>query len=468
MSTAARQLLLVVAFGLCWHALWAASIPGPTQWDSAYTWEVARNLARGDGAVTRAVWAVAWLPPDLQHPADLHWSPLPSRILVPAMAVWPSWRMTQAVAVLLAALWGPLGWAWGRRLGLFGTQRVLAGIVAASGLGALPFLGVPDSVGLFGLLGGAALLTVAEGRLLATVVLCVLAALSRGDGFLLGLACAAGFTLRRAPWPALAGTGTAGLWMLRGWLLAGDGFFALRARVATAGSVGDLLLLQDPAPLGLGERLVGVLGSTPLAAGLFVLEGGVLPVLFGGLALLLRRRDRTPWPVLLLPPLVLLADFFLAPGVAGQGTTYRTLAAVLPALAALGLVGARDVLRDLSPWLLPGVVAVGGITLGSLVGVKLHGAFAVGDDCAALAAQGVPAGAPVLAYEPLHVTARCDHPALQIPPDATSADIARLADRYGIVWAVTAPEDHKQAAWRTSGVAWEGWVRVGERVWRRE
>jgi len=281
------------------------------------------------------------------------------------------------------------------------------------------------------------------------------------------VACALGFPWRRAPLPALAGVGAAALWMLRSWSLAGQGFFELRARVSSAGAVGDLLLLHDPEPIGVGERLLGALGAIPLGSLLFALEGGLLPVLFAGLALVLRIRDRSLWPVLVLPPLVLVADHVLAPGVAGQGTTYRTLSAVLPAVAALGLLGARDVLRDLRPWLLPAVVAGGGVTLGTLVGVELHGAFPVADDCGALDRAGVPASAAVLAYEPLHVTARCDRPALQIPPRASSREIGALAERYDVVWAVTAPDDHPQEAWRTRDIDWEGWERISERVWRR-
>lgn len=465
-----RAAPLVVSFaaGVVWHAVWAAGVDGPPQWDSAATWEVARHLAAGDGAVTRAVWSVAWLPPSLEHPGDLHWMPLPSRVLVPAMWLSSGWRAAQAVAVLVAASWGPLGVLWGRRLGLQGVALWLAGLVAASGLGALPFLGVPDSVGLAGLLGGGALLAASHGRLAATALLCALFALTRNDGFLLGLACVAAFPGWRAVWPAAGGLGAWGLWTARGWWLAGDGYLALRRRTADAEGVLDLLRLADPEPLTLGDRALAVVSHVPTAILLGLLAAGVAPALLAGLAAMLRRRDRSLWPLWIYAPLLAAAVFALAPGVAEKGTYYRSLAALIPAVAALGMAGAGDVLRGLPRWMLPGVVASGGVFLGALVGTRLMGAFPSADDCGVLAEAGAPPSAAVLAYEPLHVTARCDRPSLQIPLDASAEELSALTERYGIDWVVLAPEDHPQEAWQVEAVHIPGFERVGERVLRRQ
>jgi hypothetical protein len=459
--------LSLVVVGLLWHGAWAAGESGPPQWDSAATWEVARHLATGEGAVTDAVWNLGWLPPALRHPSDLHWSPLPSRVLVPAMWVSTSWRAAQAVAVLVAALWGVLGWLWAGRLGLSGSAAWIAGALAATGLGALPFLGVPDSVGLFGLLGGAALLTASNGRVAATAALCALAALTRGDGFLLGVAVAVGLPGLRGLWCAAAGVGATGAWALRSWWVAGEGWVSMRGRVSTAESVLDLLRLQDPEPLSVADRLLSVVTHAPTAVGLGLLATGILPGLLALLALVFRRRDRSLWPLWVLPPLLAIAVYGLAPGVAEKGTFYRSFAAVLPAVAALGVVGALDLLRSLPRWIPAAMVLGSGALLAGITAAQLQGAFPLADDCGALEAAGAPAGAAVLAYEPVHVTARCARPALQIPLDATPRQLRVLADRYRIDWVVVAPEDHPQARWRADAVALDGFDVAGERVLRR-
>lgn len=453
--------------GVIWHAAWAAGETGPPQWDSASTWEVARHLAAGEGAVTDAVWNVAWLPPELRHPSDLHWSPLPSRVLVPAMWVSSSWRSAQVVAVILAALWGPLGWLWARRAGLSGTPAWIAGVIAATGLGALPFLGIPDSVGLFGLLGAGALLAVANGRLGAAALLCALAALTRGDGFLLGLAVAVGFPGLRGLWAAGAGLAATGAWALRSWWVAGEGWLAMRARVSNASSVLDLLRLDEPEPLGAVGRITSVVTSAPTAVGLFVLATGILPGLLALVAVLLRRRDRSLWPLLALPPLVAVAVYGLAPGVAEKGTFYRSIGALIPVVAAYGVLGCTDLLKTLPRWLPAILVLVGGVVMAVVTAGQLRGAFPVADDCGVLDAAGAPEGAAVMAYEPLHVTARCGRPALQIPLGAAPQDLARVADRYALRWIVTAPEDHPQKAWRAGELAVPGFEPAGERVLRR-
>lgn len=457
--------------GVLVHGTVALSFDGPPHWDSAYAWEVARNVAAGEGAVTRALWALAWLPPQVEHPADLHWMPLPSRILVPAMWLDASWRSALVVPVLVAGLWGPLGWAWAGRVGLRGGRggglRWVVGVLAATGLGALPLLGIPDSAGLFGALGAAALLAASERRLAVCMGLCLLAALTRGDGFWVGLACAVAWTDLRAVGPVLAGVGATAAWLARSWSVAGEGLWALRARVSSAGATGDLLLLEGPEAPGLIERVLDALTGLPWYGLLFLLEGGLLPVMFAGVALFLRRGDRGLWPVAVLPVLVMVGDPLLAPGVAGQGTTWRTLAAVLPPVAALGVLGATQVLRGLPAWLLPGVVAVFGAGLAILAGSRLLAPFPTPDDCAALADAEVPPGAVVLVTEPLQVTARCHHPAVQIPPVDAESGLIQLAERYDIHWAVTAPDDHKVEPWRTSAFELSGWGRVSERVWHR-
>lgn len=454
-------------FGLVLHTVLALLVSAPPQWDSAYAWEVGRNIASGEGAVTRAVWALAWLPPGVEHTADLHWMPLPSRILVPALWLFPGWRGAQIIPVVVAAMWGPMGLLWARRIGLDGALAWAAGALSATGLGAMAFLSVPDSVGLFGILGSGALLAAADRRVIACMALAGLAALTRGDGFWVGLACAVALPGLRAIGPALVGMGMTAAWNLRNYAVAGEGFVALRARIASAGATGDLLLLDLPGAGGWMERIGSAVTTWPLGGVLFVMECGLLPLVFALVCLWRRRDDRGVWPLALLPVLVLVGDPLLAPGVAGQGTMWRTLAAVLPAVAALGLAGSTQVLRGLPPALLPSLVAIAGIGLSAPLGFKLHLPFAIVEDCAVLDEAGVPLQAPVLSTDAIQVAARCDRPAVQIPPVDTVEAVPVLSERYDIQWMVGAPDDHRVEAWRPDALDEVGWERVSARVWRR-
>ncbi len=217
------------ALGVLVHGAWALTVAGPTDWDPAYYSEVAANLAAGEGAVTRAAWLHAWLPSALPQPADLHWMPLPSRVLVPE-ALLGGWG--QVTTVLLGACWAPLAWALARALGAAPGVALLAGVLGASGLGYARFLSTPDSIALYGVVGSVGWLALARSRLSerSLPVWAALAALTRGDGFLLGLA----WSGPRRWWAGLAGLGAFAAWQLRGVAVGGERFLALRRSVASA------------------------------------------------------------------------------------------------------------------------------------------------------------------------------------------------------------------------------------------
>ncbi|MCB9742766.1 MAG: hypothetical protein H6740_09210 [Alphaproteobacteria bacterium] len=461
-----RELALWALLGLLVHAAWALTLPTPVDWDPLYYRGVAAHILAGDGAVSGALWALGWTP-DLPYVADLHWMPLPSRILVPGLAVWAE-RGDQAVTVLLAAGWAPLAWLLARELG----ERRDARLAAALALGAGPyarFLSTPDSIALYGLLGGLGFWALSRRRLGGLMLVAALAALTRGEGFLLGLALGLGLGGARGLLVAGAGLASTAAWMGRNLLVAGPVALTLRQRAADAP---DYLAFVRGAPAELSPlghlslawaQLPGALLTLGLI-GLFLLQW---PALLGAW----RRRER-PWVraalgyATLAPAVVLV----LAPAVGGSGSVFRTSAAVFPALCALAAVGAWEAsraaqaARGYPPLLLPGL-----LLLGFLVGSGAIGAAnarvrpSPPDPCPALA--GRPPGEVVFAADPLRVDALCGRPAALLPRGISPEEAAALAARYGVrvalpgdpVWdaeGVSALPDEAEAL--LPGWRWEG------------
>ena len=86
----------------------------------------------------------------------------------------------------------------------------------------------------------------------------------------------------------------------------------------------------------------------------------------------------------------------------------------------------------------------------------------LGGDCTALA--GVPAGAPVLSYDPVGVNARCGNPGAIM---ARGADLTPLVAQYDFRWALVAPADYDNGTVRAVDWSLAGWTRVSDRVWER-
>jgi len=451
-------LLWLVAFGAL--APWAMLQPAPYDWDPSYYLGVAQRLVAGEGATTDAVWNLAWLPPALVHPADLHWMPLASRWLVPFVALpGDDWRAAQLATAALGAAWAPLAWAWARRLGATPTLAVLAGLAAASGGGYARWLTSPETVALYGLLGGAALLASTPG---AAALGGVLAALTRVDGGLLGLALA----LRPRPWPTrllvlVAGPLAALAWAARGVSLAGPEVVALRRSALHGTDPAGWVLPAVPDPLPLADRLGFLLAHLgPLARAEVLATGFALApfALFG--AWRTRRMPGVAGVVayaLAAPVLLLL----LAPAVAVEGSLFRSLAVAYPPACALAMVGA-GARGPLVPAALVAVVGALSVAAG-LAQTETRAPF---PDCAALASAGVPAGAPLLSYDPLGTSTRCGHPGVALGRAAPEA-LDALAERYDVHWMLAAPVGYRSWTLAADEVALPGWERVAPRVWRR-
>ncbi|HNC99477.1 MAG TPA: hypothetical protein PKW90_25310, partial [Myxococcota bacterium] len=174
---------------------WIAAVPFAFDWDSATYRAVALHIIEGRGATTGALWNLLNPAVTLPSPADLYWMPLPSRILVPALALHP--RGDQLLNALLAAGLAPLAFAFGRRL-VPGRPAVAVGAALWAATGAMyaRYLSIGDSVALHALLGSLGFWAMLRGRWGAATALAALAALTRNDGFLLGIASSVGLLFR--------------------------------------------------------------------------------------------------------------------------------------------------------------------------------------------------------------------------------------------------------------------------------
>ena len=460
--------------GLLTHAGRVAAWPEPAYWDVSYYRGVAASVARGEGAVTGAVWNLLHLPEALPAPADLYWQPLPSRVLVPGEWLWPGVGAT-AVAVLLASLWGPLAWAIARRLGMGGRLALGAGLAAVVGGAFARQASAADCFGLVGALGGGATLAAAGGRWRLAALACAGVALSRSDGLLFSLALATAFRGWRGVAVALSGPVAAAAWQLRNVSLLGDAAIALRQATSRARTIDELLLGTPPDVLGAADRFALVASSWPGIAMAWVLPTALVGALLVGIALARGHGGPLRRPLLLywlaLPPLL----YLLAPGAAHHGALYRSGAAIFPALCAVAVLGLVELnraavrARGYAPAFVPGLVALCYVG-GSLFLGRTTDADALPADICAPLAQ-VPQDATVFAWDPLAVSTACGHQAVLLlramGPD-TAADLAR---RYDIRYAVLAPPGWEEGDIPTGEhmpALLPGWTARGPGLWESD
>lgn len=460
------------ALAVAIHAFWATRVPDPMDWDPAYYRSVARHIADGDGAVIGALWTLTWVPERLPYVADLHWMPLPSRVLVPGVMLWRA-HGDQLVTVLLGATWAPLAWALARRLGAGERASLVAGALAATGLCYARFLSTPDSIALYGAIGGLAFLAVADGRVGLAAGLGALAALTRNDGFLLAPCLALGLVGPGRWLVAASGPAVAALWHLRNHVAIGDAYWAARAATANVLDSENLATLAtgDVEPLTLGDRLAFLAGeglATALVVWLIALP---LPAI-GALA----RRDRwlRPWQAyFVLMPFV---TQFLAPGVGSSGSVFRSGAALFPLACAACVVTLASVgawthrKRGYHPAFVPGLllVAVFGLAYGLVLAQVNNLKNPLGPDVCALLAE-VPRGEPVFSVHPLLLEAHCDRPAIVLVEGMRPEDLRALAERFDVRYALAAPDDETYAPAAEEADLAEllpGWQKVSPRLFR--
>ena len=462
------------SLGILVHAAWALSIRSPVDWDAQYYRLVAERWLAGEGATTGSLWNLAYEPEALPVPADLHWMPLPSRVLIPGLWLWPA-HGDQVVAVLVAAAWAPVAYLLARAAGATAGWATLAGALAATGGVWARCLSTSDVYGLYGLVGALAFLALQRRSVPALVGLSVAAALTRTDGLLLGLALGFGLWTTRGPRAAgavaLSGLLAHGLWVARSVAVGGGAVLSARRSAATASDYASFFE-GTVEPITLARRL-----ELSVRAGPAVLEAWLAPS-----ALLLTpfvvwaawKKRRESWVRaavaygLVGPPVVVL----LAPVLATHGTLERTSPALLVPTVALGVLGLASAnrwlvrVRSFPRWVLPGSIGAAWAFLSFALGTDhLARQPVVAIDCAALRAAA--GDGPLFSAHPLRVEQRCGVPGVlltgRLPPERA----AELADRYDVraaylpaatdVGSLT-PENAAQVliGWTPDGDIWRG------------
>ena len=186
----------------------AALISQPGYTDAFYYYNIAYNLATGQGLVENFVWNYLRPIETLPQPSNGYWPPLVSLTIAPWLVIFgDSFRAAQAPSLLSGSLAALVGYQVGHQIG--GSRRAAwwTGLLTLFSGVAFPMVSTTDSFGLYSLIGSASLLvlslalTTDPRYYLPAGLLAGLASLARADGLLL-----AGLILLTA----LAGTGLAG------------------------------------------------------------------------------------------------------------------------------------------------------------------------------------------------------------------------------------------------------------------
>lgn len=423
---------------LAMHAAWALTVPTPVDWDPAYYASVARHVAEGAGAISQSVVFLGSAPESLPMAADAHWSPLPSRVLVPAVWLWPR-HGAQLTAVVLAAAWAPLAWALARAAKADDRTALMAGVFAATGAGFARMLSSPDSIGLAGLLGGLAMLAVLRERWMTLALALSALVLTRGDGLVAAAAIAVAAWDRRAlPGLALA----AATWLGWRWGHPTDEalFHATHYR--------EWVLGLEPT----GSRLGATWTATTKGSTAWLIAGaGVWPIcaLFGA------WRQRLGVLFVVTGAATLAAAAVLAPALAESGTVYRSGAVLAPAgfaLAAMGIERASGwavSARGYPRWMLPGLLGGGGVVAALALG-SMNARLMPSE---AVSCQGLTDDV-VFASQPLALEHACGARAVLYPHDLPAERVQELADRFGITEVVDGGEVYTLGQAREAEAGW--------------
>ncbi len=201
MSKQHRDMILLFAVSLIVRLLLIITIQGPGYMDAAYSYDIALNLAQGQGFVEPFLWNYLDDPAGLPHPSHMYWMPLPTILAwVGLVVLGESYRSAQIPFVVTAALLPVVSYwvavqATGRR-----RHGWLAGLLTIFSGFYVPFWGHTDNFAPFALGGSLTLIAAWQagrarevgsrgvGWALATGALVGLAHLSRADGLLLLIA----------------------------------------------------------------------------------------------------------------------------------------------------------------------------------------------------------------------------------------------------------------------------------------
>lgn len=496
---------LAVTFGvaLLVRAVTALTVDDPGYLDGHAYLHGAQRLARGLGLTEDFVWQYLDTSPvarGLPHPAALHWMPLTTWLGALGLRLHDGGAF--APFVVLGAVVPLLAVVIARRLGAPFALRVQAAVLAL-------FLGpyfarwvVTEPCAPFAVATAVAFLAVTPQRWPGLVVAGVAAAvahLTRADGFLVLAALLVTIGTRGpsrlgALALVLASYGfTMVPWWLRQWGIADHGG-AIGLRTALLVGYDDLFA-YDESPSwarfwgqGLGAVMSSRVRALTFNVGevLGAFQGVLVPLAALGFGTVPRERRRVLTPLAVYAVLLMFTMTVVIPDLARFGTLYRSASALVPWVAALAPLGAREVARryaafrghavDRAEVLLP-VLLTGAL---ALAGVAYHlrelGWIAVAGEepwnrrldpyreVAALLARDGGEGSPrhpVLTTNPPAFTLATGRPSVMAPSDGPAAAV-HCADHYGARYLVLESNlPWALSAWRT-GAPLPGFSPVGE------
>jgi hypothetical protein len=444
-----RSLLGLATLGAVLRVVFQITRPAPWDWDAAYYRIVARNIASGRGAVIDGVWTLAAPPASLPGPADLYWMPLPSRLLVPEMTLGGGAGGLVTIA-LIGALMGPLAWWLAREAGVDRSVAWTAGAFAAVGGAWCRLLATTDVYALTALLGGLALIGVLRQQWRLAAAAALLLALTRNDGFLVGLCLGLGFVGWRMAAVGLAGPLGTALWTLRNHLVGGDTFWTGRRAAAGALSYTDVFRGVDVAPTiaerswATVEALQGVLLAWAWPS-IIVFA----PLLLWGAWVMRRDRLVRVWlPIFVAVPIL---TALIAPVTVFGGTLERTGISLLAAHAVLLAVATHALAERLQRWRGYHPAFVSGVVLtlwaagsGWVAGNLLINQEPI-PDCTAWAA--VPGDRLALVSDPLKQDWHCGRSGVLLLDDTPASTLAALVARWDVCHAIVGPDDPRPDDW---------------------
>ena len=371
-------LLVLFAVALLVRAAAGLAFSGPAYPDSYYYFNVASQLAAGNGLSVDYIWNFVdvggALPsdPTLPIPSNAHWMPLAALVQVPFIWLFGSNPAVAAVPLwIIGALAVPLTYLIARDAGLDKRLALAAGLLAAVPGALTPFFGQTDNFGLFMTLGALSLWLCARGLrgdprsfVLGGLIVGV-ATLARSDAVLLGIPFALGFArelwadwrrgaTRVIGWAAALGCAALFAVVVAPWLYRQLDVFgsiapsAANGRILWISDYSELYSIGSPATPstlladGVGSFLASRVGGLLSALAIFA----VLPLVLvlaplAVVAAWARRRDWRFWPYLVYALGLFAASGLLFAVHVPHGTFIHSAVALLPHTFVLVMIGVQ-------------------------------------------------------------------------------------------------------------------------------
>ena len=354
----------------------------PGYMDAAYSYDIALNLARGNGLHEPFLWNYLDNPPGLPHPSHLYWMPLPTLLAwLGIILLGQSYRAAQVPFIFLSALLPLISYYVTRLISPHRLYAVAAGLLAIFSGFFVPYWTHTDNFTPFALAGSACLIVTwraweaferdAVGRggrwCILAGAMAALAQLSRADGVLLLGICVAWTIarLRHTPMRALGAsvliTGSFVIvmlpWMVRNVLVVGTPWPAYGAQSIWLTRYDDLFHYGRPPSLehylawGWDNILRSKLEALWLNVQTVVAVWGMVflaPLAVWGAWQLRRHPLFRLAGSYALALFVMMTFVFTFPG--PRGGLFHSGGAVLPFLYAAALAGLDDVIRRVAAW----------------------------------------------------------------------------------------------------------------------